>query len=161
MRAAATFLYRIAEETRRCKATDLSGGGAAKFPGRWNHAGEHVVYAAQTRSLAVLETAAPIDSAGLPQNRFLVRLGVPAPVWKARRTLKAGEIDPAWSAIPAGRASEDIGSQWYQSGTSAILVVPSVIVPEESVALINAIHPSAKSIMAGIERGFDFGKVFR
>lgn len=111
------FLYRIATETRQYKATDLSGRAAAEFPGRWNSAGERVVYAAQSRSMAVLETAAHIDSAELPLNRFLIRLSVPSVVWKARKTLKTSELDAAWRAIPAGKASEDIGSRWYQTGS--------------------------------------------
>lgn len=158
---AAVPLFRIAAETRQYKATDLSGRGAAKYPGRWNSAGEYVLYAAHTRSVAVLETAAHIDSAGLPQNRFLVRLNVPAAVWKARKTLKATSLDPAWNAIPAGQASEEIGSEWYRSGETALLLVPSVIVPEEFVVLLNARHPSAKSVSAIIERAFEFNKLFR
>lgn len=154
-------LYRIASETRQYKATDLSGRGAAAYPGRWNSAGERVVYAAQSRSMAVLETAAHIDSAELPMNRFLIRLRVPAAVWRARKTLKTVDLDPAWRAIPAGKASEDLGSQWYQAGNSALLLVPSVIVPEEWVVLLNAHHPSAKLISAVIERAFEYNKLFR
>ncbi|MEO8188659.1 MAG: RES family NAD+ phosphorylase [Burkholderiaceae bacterium] len=158
---ASVTLFRIASETRQYKATDLGGRGAAKYPGRWNHAGEYVVYAAQSRSMAVLETAAHVDSAGLPQNRFVVRLDVPAAIWKTRTTLKETGLDPAWRSIPAGKASEDIGSSWYQSGKTALLLVPSVIVPEEYVVLVNARHPSAKAITAVTERPFEFNKLFR
>jgi len=154
-------LFRIATETRQYKTTDLSGRGAAKYPGRWNGAGECVIYAAQSRSVAILETAAHVDSAGLPQNRFIVRLNVPAAIWKARKTLKATRLNPGWSAIPAGMASEVIGSNWYRSGKTALLLVPSVIVPEEYVVVINAKHPSSKSITAVIERQFEFNRLFR
>lgn len=40
------ILWRIATETRRYKATDLTGGGAAASPGRWNEDNQPVVYAA-------------------------------------------------------------------------------------------------------------------
>lgn len=158
---ATVFLYRIASETRQYKPVDLSGRAAAMYPGRWNSAGEHVVYAAQSRSMAVLETAAHIDSADLPLNRFLIRLSVPAAIWKSRKTPRIVDLDPAWRTIPAGKASEDVGSQWYQSRTSALLLVPSVIVPEEWVVLLNAQHPLAKSITAVVERGFEYNKLFR
>lgn len=158
---ATIFLYRIASETRQYKATDLGGRGSADYPGRWNRAGERVVYAAQSRPMAVLETAAHIDSAELPLNRFLIRLSVPAAVWKSRKTLRTKDLDPSWRAIPAGKASEDIGSQWYQAGSSALLLVPSVIIPEEWVVLLNAQHASAKSISAAIERAFEYNKLFR
>ena len=157
----AITLWRIAAETREYKANDLSGRGAAKYPGRWNARGEHVVYAATSLSLAVLETAAHIDDSGLPLNRFVVRLTVPIATWNARQELKWSVIDPAWCAIPAGRASVDLGSAWYKSAKSALLLVPSVVVREENAVLINATHPDAKGIKAKTVRRFEYNGLFR
>lgn len=154
-------LWRIAAETKEYKANDISGGGAAKHPGRWNASGEHVVYAAKSLALAVLETAAHVDDSGLPLNRFVVKIKVPIKVWNARQEIKLSGIDPAWCAVPAGKASVDIGSTWYTSGGSALLLVPSVIVPEERAVLINATHPDAKRIRAETIRLFEFNKLFR
>ena len=50
-------------------------------PGRWNDEKQAVVYSAPTIAIAVLETAAHIDDAGLPLNRFLVEIDVPDDVW--------------------------------------------------------------------------------
>jgi len=154
-------LWRIAAETREYKADDLSGGGAAKYPGRWNAAGEYVVYAADSISLAVLETAAYIDSGGLPLNRFVIEISVPSRLWDVRQEIDVTEIDAAWSAVPAGKTSVDIGSNWYRSAKTTLLVVPSAIVPEARVVLINARHPSAKSITARAIRPFDYNRLFR
>ena len=154
-------LWRIASETLDYKANDLTGRGAAKHPGRWNALGESVIYAAPTLALAVLETAAHVDDAGLPLNRFVVRLAVPTPTWKAREKLDPSKLDPAWCAIPAGKASVDIGSKWYTSGRTALLMVPSVIVPEEPAVVINASHPSAKGITAETIRLFEYNNLFR
>jgi RES domain-containing protein len=121
---------RIAADTRQYRADDLSGGGAAKHPGRWNDAGEAVIYAARAISIAVLETAAHIDGAGLPLNRFLVELDVPDDVWAAREAIDVTALPPTWLAIPAGQASVRVGSQCLASLRSPILLVPSVIVPE-------------------------------
>jgi len=60
------ILWRIATETRSYRADDLSGAGAAISPGRWNDTGEPVLYTAPSIALAVLETAAHLDDAGLP-----------------------------------------------------------------------------------------------
>lgn len=51
-------LWRIAAETRKYAAHDLSGGGAAASPGRWNDDKQAVIYSAPTIAIAVLETAA-------------------------------------------------------------------------------------------------------
>lgn len=155
------ILWRIAADTRQYPASDLSGAGAAKSPGRWNDDGQAALYAAPTIAMAVLETAAHIDDAGLPLNRFLVRLDVPDQAWSARQVLDAGGLPVAWSAIPAGRASVQIGADWLRAGASPILLLPSVIVPEEQAALINPLHPLARTISARIVRPFDYHRLFR
>lgn len=155
------ILWRIATETRQYGADDVSGGGAATNPGRWNEAGQAVLYTAPAISLAVLETAAHIDDAGLPLNRFLVRLDVPPAVWRKRAELDPSTLAPTWSAIPAGATSAAVGSDWLKSLRSAILMVPSVIVPEERAALINPAHPDAVKIEAKVVRPFEYNKLFR
>jgi RES domain-containing protein len=155
------ILWRIAAETRKYPADDLSGGGAAISPGRWNDEGQAVIYASPIIAIAVLETAAHIDDAGLPLNRFLVRIDVPNAVWEKREEAEVSKLPITWSAIPAGRGSAKFGSEWIASARSPILLVPSVIVPEEMAALVNPSHPMAKRIKATIVRPFEYNKLFR
>lgn len=154
-------LWRLAASTRAYGADDLSGLGAARFPGRWNESGERVLYCAEHPSLAVLETAAHIDDAGLPLNRFLVELAVPDSVWTRREVLDVSTIGPTWEAIPAGRDSVRAGSAWYRSGRTALLQPPSVIVPDERAVVINTTHVDAAGIRARIVRQFDYNRLFR
>lgn len=154
------ILWRIAADTRKYAANDLSGAGAAANPGRWNDEKQAVLYAAPSIALAVLETAAHIDDAGLPLNRYLVRIDVPDAVWAARETLDIATLPPTWSAIPAGRASVKVGSEWIASLRSPILLMPSVIVPEECAALLNPGHPLAKGVKAVVVRAFEYSRVF-
>ena len=155
------ILWRIASETRQYGAADLSGAGAAAKPGRWNAIGEAVLYAAPTIAMAVLETAAHIDDAGLPQNRFVVRIDVPEKMWRARITLGVDALPVAWAAIPAGRTSVGFGSRWIREGASALLEVPSVIVPEETVVALNATHPEIERLKATVVRRFDYPRLVR
>lgn len=154
-------LWRIAADTRKYPANDLSGGGAAKSPGRWNDSGEPLLYTAPSISIAVLETAAHIDDTGLPLNRYLVELDVPEDVWNMREVLDVAALPLTWSAIPAGHASVKIGSKWLASLRTPILLVPSVVVPEEQASLINPVHPESKRITARIVRLFDYNRIFR
>ena len=155
------ILWRIAAETRRTAASDLSGGGAAASPSRWNDHKQAVMYAAPSIAIAVLETAAHIDDAGLPLKRFLVRIDVPNAVWSARDTLDVAFLPVAWSAIPADRASIKVGADWLTSMRSPILLVPSVIVPEEHAAMINPGHPLSARLTAAIVRPLDYNHLFR
>ena len=154
-------LWRIAAETREYAATDLSGAGAAKRPGRWNDYKEAVVYCAPTIAMAVLETGAHVDDSGLPLNRYLVEIEVPDVVWARREKVEVAKLPPTWAAIPAGRATAKFGSDWLASLRSPILMVPSVIVPEEWVTLINPGHPDASRITAKALRLFEYNRLFR
>lgn len=154
-------LWRIAAETRKYAATDLSGSAAAAHPGRWNEEQQPVVYTATTLAIAVLETASHIEDAGLPLNRFVIEIAVPDDVWALHHALKPEDLSPSWASIPAGRASIEAGSTWLSSNQSPILLVPSVIVPEEYAALINSRHPASTKIKAKVIRVFEYNKLFR
>jgi RES domain-containing protein len=154
-------LWRIAAATRDCAADDLRGGGAARYPGRWNKQTEPVIYCAPTRAIAILETAAHIDDSAFPQNRYLVEIAVPDKVWSAREEIPVARLPVSWDAIPAGQVSIKVGSTWLSSRRSPILLVPSVIVPEEWCALINPQHPLAARISAQAVRAFNYQRLFR
>jgi RES domain-containing protein len=154
-------LWRVATETREYAATDLTGAGAAKHPGRWNDYKEAVVYCAPTIAMAVLESAAHIDDWGLPLNRYLVEIQVPDATWARREEVDVVKLPRTWAAIPAGRASVKIGSDWLASLRSPILMVPSVIAPEERVSLLKPGHPDTSTITARVVRAFEYNRLFR
>jgi len=45
-----------------------------------------------------------------------------------------------------GKVSLDLGDAWLKRGSSALLLVPSVVVPEDFNVLINPRHPAAGDI---------------
>ncbi len=154
-------LWRIATETCSHAANDISGNGAALRPGRWNREGERVVYCANSLALAVLETTAYVSAGGLPLNRFVIAIDVPEVTWKSRMQFQPADLGTAWDAIPAGLTSIHSGSRWLAESRSALLLVPSVIVPEEFAVLINPAHPDAANVIATTTRRFDYNSVFR
>lgn len=147
-------LWRIGSDTKDYEATDLSGAGAQKTGGRWNRTDTPVVYASSTIALACLETVVHVGVGQLPLNRFLVRIEVPDRVWKDRQVLLPNDLPVGWSAIPEGKVSIEIGDVWLRSLSSALLLVPSVIVPEEMNVLLNPRHSDAEEIAAQKARAF-------
>jgi RES domain-containing protein len=141
-------LWRIATDAREYEADDLSGKGAEKSGGRWNRAGLAVVYCASNISLACLETFVHLNAGGLPLNRTLVRIDVPDELWTNRERLAASVLRIGWNSVPESKVSLDIGDAWLKGGTSAILEVPSAIVPEETVLLLNPTHRGVRGINA-------------
>lgn len=141
-------LWRIATDTRDYEAYDMAGRGAEKTGGRWNRPGRPVVYTATSAALACLETVVHLNAGDLPLNRFLVRVEMPDRVWAARQVLAPADLPVGWSAIPEGRVSLDVGDRWLRAAPTALLAVPSVIVPEEFNVLINPAHADAAQVRA-------------
>lgn len=141
-------LWRIGSDTPDYEAHDLSGTGAERTGGRWNPKGVPVVYASESRALACLETIVHLNAGGLPLNRYLVRIDAPTDLWTAAITLDPSALPVGWDAGPPGKVSIDQGRDWLLGKASALLVVPSVIVPEERNVLINPSHPDAARISA-------------
>jgi RES domain-containing protein len=141
-------IWRIATDTATYQADDLSGAGAKATGGRWNEAGIPVVYASETRALACLETVVHLNSGGLPLNRYLVGITIPDDVWANAQVETSSSLRVGWDAEPAGQVSIRFGTDWVRSGGSALLVVPSVIVHEESNVLINPANADSARITA-------------
>ena len=141
-------VWRIATDTPDYEADDLSGAGAKRTGGRWNEAGAPMVYTSETQALACLETIVHLNTGGLPLNRFLVSITIPEAIWMAARVETSATVPAGWNAEPAGRASIRFGTIWSRSRASALLRVPSIIVPDECNVLINPLHPDTSGIRA-------------
>ena len=141
-------VWRIATDTPDYEADDLTGAGAKATGGRWNEVGVAMVYTSDSIALACLETVVHLNAAGLPFNRYLVAVTIPDDVWAAALVQSPAALPIGWEAGPAGRTSIGLGSGWVRSRSTAVMRVPSVIVPEEFNALINPAHPDAQRIRA-------------
>ena len=141
-------VWRIAADTPAYQADDLSGAGAKATGGRWNEAGIPIVYASETRALACLETIVHLNAGGLPLNRYLVEVTIPDDVWADAQTETAASLPVGWDAEPAGQVSIRFGTNWARSASSALLLLPSVIVPEEFNVILNPRHADTARITA-------------
>lgn len=138
-------LWRIGVDTPDYTADDTTGAGAKITGGRWNRKGNAVLYTSTSIALACLETVVHMKSGGLPLNRYLVRVDVPEEAWNARTVLAPAV---GWDALPEGKVSLDAGDAWISGAASPILLVPSVIVPEEPNVLVNPAHALSAGIKA-------------
>jgi RES domain-containing protein len=151
-------LWRIAADTPGYTADDLSGKGALVQGGRWNRKGTPAVYASSSIALACLETLVHLAAAGLPLNRYLVRIDVDDATWAAREKLKAPKV--GWDAIPPGRVSIDSGEKWLAARACVLFEVPSVVVPEETNVIVNPRHPDARKLRAAKLRKWTYDARF-
>ena len=138
--------WRIGTDTRDYTADDRSGKAAETTGGRWNDVGTPMVYAASSRALACLETVVHLNGSGLPLNRYLVEIIIPDDLVRSAEAYNEASLLVGWDAEPPGKVSIDLGTTWVRDKRSAVLFVPSVIVPEELNVLINPTHPGARKI---------------
>jgi len=113
----------------------LDGSGGLRAPGRWHTVGQHIVYCAPNPATALLEvlvhTEIGIDD--VPVNfRYLE---IDAPDTLAVEDVDMSGLGKSWPTDLA--ATRRSGDQWLQSGRTALLRVPSVIVPATWNILIN------------------------
>lgn len=76
-------------------------------------------------------------------------------------SLKTTSIDvsrlPAgWRTYPAPATLADLGTAWIRERTTAVLVVPSAVIPSERNYLLNPAHPGFRTIRIGRSRPFSF-----
>ena len=138
---AEVFGWRIVKDKHARGA--FSGEGARVYGGRWNSAGVSVVYCSEHLSLAALETLAHIVPVNLRDRFRVYRVRFPEPLLSA---LPEKKLPKNWDTQPPGAPSKTIGDEWVKSGRSAVLAVPSVLVPFERTLLLNPRHPDFKKI---------------
>jgi RES domain-containing protein len=129
-------LYRLLR-SRYAGTNPFDGEGSFLFGGRWSSVGTRVCYTAAHRSLAILEYRVNMDPEGLPDDLVLATLEVPDDL--AIASVEALPVN--WRAYPAPENLRLIGDRFIREGRTALMRVPSVIVPEEDNVLVNPDHP--------------------
>jgi RES domain-containing protein len=126
-------------------ATAFSGDGAARVGGRWNSRGTRLVYASATQSLALLESLVHLN----PMLVFAY-VAIPADFPDSLvETIKAETLGGDWTHEPPPASTKRIGDRWVRAARSAVLAVPSVIVPAETNYLLNPAHTDYRRIKLG------------
>lgn len=122
----------------------LTGDGGMRASGRWHTRGRRIVYCSESPAAALLEILVhfEIDVRDLPTRYRLLTLRAPA-------TLLVEELLPV--DLPADWTEQTdrtraIGNSWLQAGRSALLRVPSAVVPETFNVLLNPGHADAGTL---------------
>ncbi|PYM93507.1 MAG: hypothetical protein DME04_11775 [Candidatus Rokuibacteriota bacterium] len=144
------LLWRIA---RRPYALDRVGAGARDSGGRWNAVGAPVMYTGRTIGIAALEKFVHLSGV-VPPDLVLVRVAVPDRA--SSETPKLTDLPADWNAPRHGPLSMQFGTRWAHQNRSLVLYVPSAIIPEESIGVINPNHPEFAGVRIGVEREFRY-----
>ncbi len=147
--------YRISKEPSASRA--FSGESSKEWGGRWNSKGVAVVYAAATRSLAMLEILVHLRGSGAGSTVKRPYLIYPVSFDEAQlEELSNSNLPPGWDSEPPVHASQSIGDAWVLAAGSAVLSIPSAIVPEERNYVLNPNHKGFSQIRIGSAAGCRF-----
>lgn len=116
----------------------LDGEGAYRFGGRWSSPGTRLAYTAEHLSLAMIEYFVHIDASDPPKDLVVVAADIPDAISRVAVTQR--KLPSNWRQIPAPSALAAIGDSFAAERKSAVLVLPSALVPSESIWLINPLH---------------------
>jgi RES domain-containing protein len=127
------IVYRI---TKGRYKNDISGMGAKLYGSRWNTAGVPMLYAAESISLAVLETLVHLQEVEIPTAYWLLKIQVPD---EGKITaIELAKLKKNWQADEA--YTQYIGSEFIKNNQSLVLKVPSAIITEEFNYLVNPLY---------------------
>jgi RES domain-containing protein len=143
-------VWRIVKE--RYASTACSGEGAARTGGRWNSRGVWLIYTSGSQSLCALETLVHLNPP-IPFRYVAIPIGVPD---RLVEDLDPASLPADWREEPPPPSCQAVGDTWVRNGRSAVLKVPSVIVPSEANYLLNPTHPDFRKISIGRPEPFVF-----
>ena len=127
---------------------------ASGNPARWNSKDIKVIYTAGSRALACLENVVHRSSRGLQGNFRTLLIEIPD-------HLKITVIDRKtlplhWYNFASMPYTQHLGDEWVKGEASAILQVPSVIIPEEQNYILNPAHKDFSKIKYLGNEPFEF-----
>jgi RES domain-containing protein len=140
--------WRIVKEKHAAIA--FSGEGARLYGGRWNSTGTSLVYTSGTKALAALESLVHL-------NPPVIFKYIAIPIEFDDSVLeKVTSLPPDWTDEPPPPSTKNIGDLWVKQARSAVLELPSVIIPGEPNYLLNPAHPAFKKIIIRKPEAFSF-----
>jgi RES domain-containing protein len=122
----------------------FSGLGAALEGGRWNPPGVSVVYASRHLAMAAMEKLVHLNPGFGSKVRYVsFRIHFnDTPI----EILPLEKLPSNWDAKPVCAETQRLGAEWFATRRTAILQVPSAIIPSEWNFVLNPTHPDFTKI---------------
>lgn len=120
---------------------DLSGAGGLRAPGRWHDMGQPVVYLAESAASAFLEVCVHTAANDVPPDFTLLRIEA---MGVRTQAIRSGDLPGGWQW--QSELTRRLGTDWLRKKATALLRVPSAIVPETSNFLLNPMHADAQKV---------------
>jgi RES domain-containing protein len=142
------FLWRISNHDT------LDGRGGFLASARWHTRGRPIVYLATTPAGALVEALVHLELKAnqLPKSYRLLKAEAPDDLPK----MHFSAITEDWRQNET--ASRTLGDEWLSRTQTALLEVPSAILPETMNMLFNPLHPDAARVSVQWHEAYPFDK---
>ena len=141
---------------RRHASTAFSGIGNKKAGSRWVPEGELAVYTSEHASTAILENLVHMDPSHFQNNYVLIAVDIPDEL--AMDIVSLESLEPDWQSRYEYDTLQQVGKDWIERGESAVLSVPSALMPQERNLILNPLHPDFAKIIIHEPVDFKFDK---
>jgi RES domain-containing protein len=101
-----------------------------------------------------MELLVHVDDEDLAKDYVGIPADIPPSLEITR--LRVADLPRDWRAFPRPQALADLGNRWAAARQSAVLAVPSAVIPQELNYLLNPLHPQFKRIQVGRPEPFSF-----
>ncbi len=140
-------VWRISKPARG--KTSPNGTGAH----RWNSPETPIIYAAESRALAVLEMLCHLEGRELLEPYVLIEIGIDESLVQK---IEKSSLPQNWRADPPPPELKRFGDRWIRSAECPVLRVPSALLPEEHNFLLNTEHANFRRLSFGDPVPFQF-----
>lgn len=127
------LVYRI---THKNYSKELYASG---IKGRWNGAGNKVIYCAESIPLAFLENMVRRQGVGFNNDFKIMIIEIPddLPI----TSIAVGDLKEGWRDFKDYSLCQPSGDEWYNEGRTPVLKVPSAVLPQCFNYVLNTVHP--------------------
>jgi len=134
--------------------TAFDGEGARRYGSRWTPRGLPAVFTSATLSLAALERFVHTDPDLEPGDLVAIDVTIDPDI--AIEGVSPADLPSDWRTYPAPPTLQPIGARWSRDGNSAVLSVPSVVIPHERNFILNPRHAQFAALTIGAPEPFIF-----
>ncbi len=131
---------------RRYARHAFDGEGARLYGSRWTSPGLRVTFGSETLSLATLEVLVHLGTSAPLAAYCVFTVDIPGDLIES---IGPDALPAGWRSSPPPASLRTVGDAWLREGRSAVLMVPSSIIPHEHNFLINPEHGRFRRLAIG------------
>ena len=135
------------------KHSAFDGEGGLLHSARWHNAGVRIIYTAEHLSLVALEFLVNTGPDEQPQRLVARSAEISDDVPRDR--LLSNDLPRDWRKLNNSLLRQR-GMKWLGEQRTAVLVVPSAVIPQENNYLLNPTHPDFARIRVRETEAFSF-----